>query len=107
MTHTYDQVSSLTYRLDRTSVVTVRILPPGSSSTPVATLVNGVTQPAKTTGGVPIDYTVTYNGHGTAAGTSNNIVSAAQGAYRYIIEARDPSDATLVTLRRGVINVRR
>jgi hypothetical protein len=109
ITHSYEQISKITYRLDREAIVTVKLLtPPAQGSVQeVQTLVNAARQQARDGAGRPIDHTVTYLGYGTATGESNEILSPVEGPYSFVIEARDPDEPMLTTTYRGVLSIRK
>lgn len=101
----YEQASKIVYRVSQDATVRVSLLPPGTSdpaSTSAIVLVNNVLQPAKTGGGVPIDYTVEWKGFNTA--DPNAMLLSANGAYTFAIEATIPG-TSYKSLYRGVLNV--
>lgn len=105
VTSSYEQASKIIYRVSQDAIVRVALLPPGISDPNHASaivLVNNVTQPAKTGGGAPIDYTVEWKGYN--AGDPNAMLVSANGAYTFAIEATIPG-TSYKSLYRGVLNV--
>jgi hypothetical protein len=101
----YEQASKIVYRVSQDATVRVTLLPPGISDPANASaivLVNNVLQPAKDSGGVPIDYTVEWKGYNTA--DPNAMLLSANGAYTFAIEATIPG-TSYKSLYRGVLNV--
>jgi parallel beta-helix repeat protein len=98
-THSYDQISRFTYRIDHDSYVTVKLLPPGISdpaSPQAIVLVNNVLQNALS-GGSPVDHTVEWRGYDT--GDTNDILVTSEGTYSFIIQATSAATGSSATYR--------
>jgi hypothetical protein len=83
-THSYDQISQITYRLDPDSYVTVKLLPPGISdpaSPQAIVLKNNVLE----SGGPTVDHTLEWKGYDSA--DPNNILVSSEGVYTFTIQA--------------------
>ncbi|MCP4304223.1 MAG: hypothetical protein GY788_04930 [bacterium] len=113
VTHSYEQISKLTYRLDQDSHVTIKVLPPGiydpdDPSPEIQTLVDNVLQPAES-GGNPVDYVVPWTGldpADTDGDAGNNVRVDSDGHHTFTIEAT--SDVTgFSTVYRGSLQIQR
>jgi len=86
--HSYEQVSTITYRVDLDSMVTVKLLPPGVydpahlSAIPVQQ--NEFTE-AFDTNGDPVDHTVEWRGY--LPQETNDIATSGEGTFTFTIEA--------------------
>lgn len=95
--NSYDQVSRIAYQLDQSASVTVQILDP--SMIPVgAPLVSGASQQPGLT------YMLTWSG--VDALTAGGLYDLINGNYTFAITAANPSQPSLSTTYRGVIQVR-
>jgi hypothetical protein len=95
--NSYDQVSTIAYQLDQVADVTIQILDP--TMTPVgAPLVSGASQGPGTT------YIETWSG--VDALTAGGLYDLIDGNYTFAITAVNPSQSSLTTTYRGVIQVR-
>jgi hypothetical protein len=98
--HSYGQLARITYHLDQSSLVTVKLLPPGIADPNHASAIAVVTNAAQTAG----DYTVEWTG---PAGADPNLVrTAEEGAFTFAIQAVSQSSGRS-SLYRGVLQVRR
>lgn len=107
VTHSFEEISTITYRIDLDSYVTVKMLPPGiyDPSNPAAiTLIDNELEQANDSGGQPIDHAVEWRGYDVAQ--TNHIETADEGAFTFTIEARS-QQTNLTTLYRGVLQLRR
>jgi parallel beta-helix repeat protein len=103
-THSFEQVSKITYRVDQDSYVTVKLLPPGISdpaSPQAIVLVNNELQGAQS-GGVPLNHEVDWKGFEDA--DTNNILVAGEGTYTFTIQATSVA-TSLSTLYRGALQL--
>ncbi len=98
--HSYGQLARIAYHLDQSSLVTVKLLPPGvadpNHSSAIPVLVNSAQTPG--------DYSVEWTG-GTASDV-NFIRSAEEGAFTFAIQAVSQSSGRS-SLYRGVLQLRR
>jgi hypothetical protein len=95
--NSYDQVSTIAYRLDQSANVMMQIL--DAAMNPVGDpLVSGISQSPGTT------YTVTWSG--VDALTAGGLYNLMDGNYTFAITAVNPSQPSLSTTYRGVIQVR-
>ncbi len=99
MVHSYGQLAHLTYHLDQSAQVTVKLLPPGVAdpASPSAITMLGSTAQS------PGDYTVEWSG--TTAGDVNAIRLAEEGAFTFTIQAVNQATGRS-TLYRGVLQLR-
>ncbi len=107
ITHSYDQISEIVYRIDQESSVTVKLLPPGvyDPASPVAiTLIDRQLQQAVDAGGMPVDHGVEWLGY--LPPDSNNILTEGEGVFTFAIEA-ESSVTGLTGLYRGTLQIRR
>ena len=103
-THSFEQVSTITYRVDQDSYVTVKLLPPGISdpaSPQAIVLVNNELQSAQS-GGAPLNHEVEWKGFEDA--DTNNILVAGEGTYTFTIQATSVA-TSLATLYRGALQL--
>lgn len=107
VTHSYGQVSRMVYRLSNDANVKVVLLPPGivdPDNVAAITLTPTQLQPARDSGGAPIDYTVEWKGYATT--DPNGITVSAEGDYTYAIVATLPN-TSYTSVYRGVLNLYR
>ena len=105
VTHSFDQASSIVYRIDADAVVRVAMLPPGivdPSHASAIVLLNDVAQSARDGNGLPIDHTVVWQGFNYS--DPNGVLVAADGAYTFVIEATLPATGR-TTVYRGVLSM--
>jgi parallel beta-helix repeat protein len=103
-THSYDQVSKITYRVSQDSYVTVKLLPPGVSdpASPQAILLeNGVLKNALS-GGTPADHVVEWKGYDPS--DTNDILVSNEGVYTFTIEATGATSG-ITSLYRGALQL--
>lgn len=103
--HSYDQVSSIVYRIDADAVVRVTLLPYGvvDPAHPGAiVLVDNVSKSAKDVNGNPIDHVAIWRGFSDT--DFNAVPVGTDGAYTFTIEATLPANGQK-TLYRGILNV--
>jgi parallel beta-helix repeat protein len=98
--HSYGQFARITYHLDQSSLVTVKLLPPGIADPGHASAIAVVTNAAQAAG----DYTVEWTG--PAASDPNLVRTAEEGAFTFAIQAVSQSSGRS-SLYRGVLQVRR
>ncbi len=103
--HSFDQASSIVYRIDVDAVVRVTMLPlgvydPGHPSAVV--LLDNVAQSAKDGNGNTINHTVVWRGFNDS--DPNGVLFAVDGAYTFAIEATLPASGQK-TLYRGILNI--
>jgi len=88
MVHSYDQLSTITYRVNIDSFVTVTLLPPGVTDVtdPSAIRItdNRLLQ-AELADGTPIDQAFTWDGLDDA--DRNNVLVSEEGSYTFVIQA--------------------
>jgi hypothetical protein len=105
--HSYEEISTIVYRIDLDSYVTVKLLPPGiydPGNAAAMTLVNNELQQARDGGGAPVDHSVEWRGYDAA--DTNHIVTPDEGVFTFTIEARS-QQTNVSTLYRGVLQIRR
>lgn len=105
VTHSFDQASSIVYRIDADAVVRVTMLPPGivdPAHASAIVLVNNVTQSARDSNGNPIDHAVVWRGYNDT--DYNGVLVATDGAYTFAIEATLPATGRK-TVYRGVLSM--
>jgi hypothetical protein len=105
---TLDQFATIAYCLDRSAIVTMKLLKPGFfdpnvASGVVATFLQDQTQAASNceSGGTP--YRQEFRGF--ALDNPDELQLSEDGPYTFTIEARDPSTPTRRTLYRGALNI--
>jgi len=105
VTHSFDQASSIVYRIDADAVVRVTMLPPGivdPSHASAIVLLNNVSQSARDSNGNPIDHTVVWRGYNDT--DPNGVLVSTDGAYTFAIEATLPATGRKTTYR-GVLSM--
>lgn len=105
VTHSFDQASSIVYRIDADAVVRVTMLPPGivdPSHASAIVLLNNVSQSARDSNGNPIDHTVIWRGYDDT--DPNGVLVSTDGAYTFAIEATLPATGRKTTYR-GVLSM--
>lgn len=99
--HSYDQVSTVPYTLDQDAIVTIKIYAPGHAGPDedgrLATLVDGQYQ-------TPGTYSFQWDGT-DAALDPNHLLQSQGGADTFLIEAHNPSQPSLSSTYRGVLQV--
>jgi parallel beta-helix repeat protein len=103
-THSYDQISKITYRVDQDSYVTVKLLPPGISdpaSPQAIVLENNVLQNALS-GGTPANHEVEWKGYDPL--DTNDILVSGEGVYTFTIQATGATSG-ITTLYRGALQL--
>jgi hypothetical protein len=106
ITHSYEEISTLVYRIDLDSYVTVKLLPPGiydPGNAAAIVLVDYELQQASSSG-QPIDHVVEWRGYDPQ--NTNHISTSDEGVFTFTIEATS-SESYLSTLYRGVLQIRR
>ena len=111
ITHSYEQVSKITYQIDQDSYVTVKLLPPGISDPAhpsAVTIIDNQLQQAVDGSSQPINHVAEWRGYDFTAPTpdTNNILFGEEGAFTFTIEAKSVA-SDLSTLYRGVLNINR
>jgi len=104
ITHSYEHISRITYRVNQDSYVTVKLLPPGiadPASTQAIVLVNNELQTALN-GTLPADHTVEWRGYDAAH--TNSILVSTEGAYTFAIQATSVQTGQQ-TLYRGALQL--
>ncbi|UHQ23390.1 hypothetical protein LVB77_01360 [Lysobacter sp. 5GHs7-4] len=105
VTHSFDQASSIVYRIDADAVVRVVMLPPGivdPAHASAIVLLNDVAQNARDSSGLPVDHTVVWRGFNES--DPNGVLVASDGAYTFVIEATLPATGRK-TVYRGVLSM--
>lgn len=105
VTHSFEQASSIVYRIDADAVIRVTMLPPGivdPAHASAIVLVNNVTQSARDSNGDPIDHTVVWRGYNDT--DPNAVLVSTDGAYTFAIEATLPATGRKTTYR-GVLSM--
>ena len=106
ITHSYEQISTMSFRLSQDSNVTFKLLPPGiydPANAAAITLINNELRQARDIGDNPVDHMVQWLGHN---GTDTNaILVAEEGAFTFTIEATSVASGQFV-LYRGVLQIR-
>lgn len=105
VTHSFDQASSIVYRIDADAVVRVTMLPSGivdPAHASAIVLVNNVSQSARDSNGNPIDHTAIWRGYNDS--DLNGVLVATDGAYTFAIEATLPATGRK-TVYRGVLSM--
>lgn len=105
VTHSFDQASTIVYRIDADAIVRVVMLPPGivdPSHASAVVLLSDVAQNARDSNGLPIDHTVVWRGYND--NDPNGVLVATDGAYTFAIEATLPATGRK-TVYRGVLSM--
>lgn len=105
VTHSFDQASSIVYRIDADAIVRVVMLPPGivdPSHASAVVLLSDIAQNARDSNGLPIDHTVVWRGFNDS--DPNGVLVASDGAYTFVIEATLPATGRK-TVYRGVLSM--
>ena len=106
ITHSYEQISTITFRIDQDSDVTFKLLPPGiyDPADPSAiTMINNQLLLSEDGGGAPLDHSVQWLGHDGV--DTNDILVTDEGAYTFTIEATSAVSG-VTTLYRGSLQIR-
>jgi hypothetical protein len=103
-THSYDQISKITYRVDQDSYVTVKLLPPGISdpASPQAIVLKSNVLESAQSAGSPADHVVEWTGYDVA--DANNILVSAEGVYTFTIQATGATSGA-TALYRGALQL--
>ena len=103
--HSYDQLSTLGFTLEKAAKVNVHILPPGhlDLGSAVETIVLSGTCAGNTLCAGP--HTFTWNGQ-PSGGDSNRRNSVEDGVYSFAVEALEPANPAQSSILRGTIQVR-
>jgi hypothetical protein len=105
ITHSYEQLSRIAFRVSLDSTVTVKLLPPGivdpASPQSIALMQSQLLQ-AKDGSGAPIDHVIEWRGNESA--DVNRMRTAEEGAYTFAIEAQSTQTGRS-TLYRGVLQI--
>ena len=106
ITHSYEEISTLVYRIDQESYVTVKLLPPGiyDPANPAAIVLVDNEHQRPTIAGQPLDHVVEWRGYDLTH--TNHVATADEGVFTFTIEARN-AGSDLTTLYRGVLQLRR
>lgn len=105
VTHSYEQITRMAYRLSGDSFVRFVLLPPGDTDihgTSAVVLVDDLLQAAADGGGAPNDHVVEWRGYNPAQPAQIQV--APEGAYTFAIEARSASTGQR-SVYRGVVNL--
>jgi len=105
VTHSYEQVSQMGYRIDQDSTITFKLLPPtimDINDPSAVVLLSNVFQQANDAQGNPIEHVVKWDGIDLPG--SNNIKVTDEGPYTFAIEATSNTTG-LTKLYRGVIQL--
>jgi hypothetical protein len=104
ITHSYDQLSRITYRLDQDAYVTVKLLPPSVTdpASPDAIVVLNSTLQLAENGGAPADYVVEWKGYDDL--DTNEILVSEEGLHTFVIEATGAQSGA-TALYRGALQV--
>ncbi|MDR6841217.1 NosD domain-containing protein [Pseudoxanthomonas sacheonensis] len=106
VTHSFEQITRMAYRLSDDAYVRFVLLPPEVTdlqAPEAVVLVDNQLQVAKNGSGAPNDYIVEWRGYDPAR--PSQIRVAPEGAYTFAIEARS-SATNQTTVYRGVVNLR-
>ncbi len=105
VTHSYEQLSRMAFRVDVDAYVTVKLLPPGivdpSSSQAIVVMPEQLLS-AVDGQGAPVNHQVEWRGN--EATDPNRMRTTAEGAYTFTIQARSPI-TNRTTLYRGVLQI--
>ncbi|MEX2963693.1 right-handed parallel beta-helix repeat-containing protein [Microbulbifer sp. TYP-18] len=107
VSHSYEQLTRMAYRISNDAHVTFSLLPPGivDPQDPSAiVLVDDVLQQAQDGSGEPIQHEVEWRGYDLA--DPNAVLVGEEGAYTFAIQARS-TETGESTLYRGVVNLYR
>ncbi|MEW5251350.1 FlgD immunoglobulin-like domain containing protein [Microbulbifer sp. 2201CG32-9] len=107
VSHSYEQLTRMAYRISNDAHVTFSLLPPGivDPQDPSAiVLVDNVLQQAQDGSGEPIQHEVEWRGYDLA--DPNAVLVGEEGAYTFAIQARS-AETGESTLYRGVVNLYR
>jgi hypothetical protein len=107
VSHSYEQVTRMAYRISQDSHVRFALLPPGVADPqdPAAiVLVDNQLLPATDASGTPVDHIVEWRGYEQHA--QGKVLVDKEGPYTFTIEARSASSQQ-TTLYRGVVNLYR
>lgn len=87
ITHSYEHISQITYRVDQDSYVTVKLLPPGVSdpASPQAIVITNNELTYAQSGGQPADHVVEWKGYEDM--DTNDILVSEEGSYTFAIQA--------------------
>jgi hypothetical protein len=104
ITHSYEQIAQITYRVSQDSYVTVKLLPPGVAdpASPQAVVLVSNELDAALNGSQPANHTVEWRGYDP--NHTNNILVSAEGAYTFAIQARSVQTGQQA-LYRGVLQL--
>ena len=106
ITHSYEQTSTISFRVDQDSNVTFKLLPPGiydPNDASAITMINNELRFAEDGGGNPLDHAVQWLGHdGT---DTNEILVTDEGVFTFTIEATSVASGQ-TALYRGVLQIR-
>lgn len=105
VTHSYDQVSTLVFRIDQDATVTVKVLEPGvgDPDAPGAiVLMDAQALAAEDAGGQPLDHEIVWTGWDAA--DPNAILTPAEGPHTFVIDATSAVTGER-TLYRGTIQI--
>ncbi|WP_190238480.1 FlgD immunoglobulin-like domain containing protein [Marilutibacter maris] len=114
ISHSYEQVTRMAYRISQEAYVRFVLLPPGVAdpNDPSAiVLVDDQLLQANDAGGNPLDHVVEWRGYDTqgAGGqptSVNQVLVSEEGAYTFAIQARSAENQS-ASLYRGVVNLYR
>lgn len=98
--HSYDQLTKLTYEIDRQATVTVKLLPPGVVDPNAPTAIALLSAQSQSAG----EHSVTWRGHDGV--DTNAILASAEGPYVFLIQATGASTGKTSTYR-GVLTLRK
>jgi hypothetical protein len=104
ITHSYEQIARITYRVNQDSYVTVKLLPPGiadPSSAQAIVLINNELD-AALNGTQPADHTIEWRGYDPSH--TNSIQVSSEGAYTFAIQATSAATGQQ-SLYRGVLQL--
>ncbi|MEX2500554.1 MAG: FlgD immunoglobulin-like domain containing protein [Wenzhouxiangellaceae bacterium] len=105
--HSYEQISHIAYQIDLDSHVTAKILPPGIHDPQHASAIviaDRVSQQAFDLEGEAITHSLEWKGYND--GSPNQILTGAEGAFTFILEAESQETGN-TSVYRGVLNIRR
>jgi parallel beta-helix repeat protein len=104
ITHSYEQFSKVTYRIDQDAYVTVKLLPPGVSdpASPAAIVLTSNELRQAQSGGQPVNHEFEWKGY--EALDTNDILVSAEGSYTFAIQATSVGSGA-TALYRGVLQL--
>ena len=104
ITHSYEQIARITYRVSQDSYVTVKLLPPGVAdpTSPQAIVLVSNELDAALNGSQPANHTVEWRGYDPDH--TNNILVSAEGGYTFAIQATSVQTGQQA-LYRGVLQL--